>query len=200
VHHSSHVAFQPKSFIRSLKKMHGSEAPSPWVQKWSHLAKPQSQVLDLACGAGRHMQFFKAQGHQCTGVDRSAEALAEAAVFGQVVQADIESGPWPLMDQTFDVVVVTNYLWRPLMSQILASLAPDGVLLYETFALGHEKIGKPSRPDFLLQPGELLRTFASLRVISYEDGYSVQPAKYVQRIVAVHQVDPQAGQFCLSSR
>jgi len=116
------------------------------------------------------------------------------------VQADIESGPWPLMDQTFDVVVVTNYLWRPLMSQILASLAPDGVLLYETFALGHEKIGKPSRPDFLLQPGELLRTFASLRVISYEDGYSVQPAKYVQRIVAVHQVDPQAGQFCLSSR
>jgi SAM-dependent methyltransferase len=146
------------------------------------------------------MQYFKAQGHQCTGVDRSAEALAEAAVFGQVVQADIESGPWPLMDQTFDVVVVTNYLWRPLMSQILASLAPDGVLLYETFALGHEKIGKPSRPDFLLQPGELLRTFASLRVISYEDGYSVQPAKYVQRIVAVHQVDPQAGQFCLSSR
>jgi SAM-dependent methyltransferase len=180
--------------------MHGTEAPSPWVQKWSHLAKPQSQVLDLACGAGRHMQYFKSLGHHCTGVDRSAQALAEAVAFGRVVHADIESDPWPLWGQTFDVVVVANYLWRPLMPQILASLAPEGVLLYETFALGQEKIGKPSRPDFLLQPGELLQTFAPLRVIAYEDGYSVQPAKYVQRIVAVHQVGPQAGQFCLSSR
>jgi SAM-dependent methyltransferase len=116
------------------------------------------------------------------------------------LEADIEGGPWPLSGQTFDVVVVTNYLWRPLMPQILASLAPGGILIYETFALGHEKIGKPSRPDFLLQPGELLRTFAPLRVIAYEDGYWDEPAKYLQRIVAVQQVDNQAGQFCLSSR
>ena len=180
--------------------MHGTEAPSYWVQKWSHLAKPQSQVLDLACGAGRHMQYFKSQGHHCTGVDRSAEALAEAAAHGRVLEADIEGGPWPLSGQTFDVVVVTNYLWRPLMPQILASLAPEGLLIYETFAMGHEKIGKPSRPDFLLQPGELLRTFAPLRVIAYEDGYWEQPAKYIQRMVAVQQVGNQAGQFCLSSR
>jgi len=180
--------------------MHGTEAPSPWVQKWSHLAKPQSQVLDLACGAGRHMQYFKSQGHHCTGVDRSAEALAKAVLFGQVLEADIEAFPWPLVGQTFDVVVVTNYLWRPLMPQILASLAPDGVLIYETFALGHEKIGKPSKPEFLLKPGELLRTFASLRVIAYEDGYWDQPAKFVQRIAAVHQVNDLSGQFCLSSR
>jgi SAM-dependent methyltransferase len=116
------------------------------------------------------------------------------------LEADIEGGPWPLSGQTFDVVVVTNYLWRPLMPQILASLAPGGILIYETFAFGHEKIGKPSRPDFLLQPGELLRTFAPLRVIAYEDGYWDEPAKYIQRIVAVQQVDNQAGQFCLSSR
>jgi SAM-dependent methyltransferase len=180
--------------------MHGTEAPSSWVQKWSHLAKPQSQVLDLACGAGRHMQYFKSQGHHCTGVDRSAEALAEAAAHGRVLEADMEGGPWPLSGQTFNVVVVTNYLWRPLMPQILASLAPEGLLIYETFALGHEKIGKPSRPDFLLQPGELLRTFAPLRVIAYEDGYWEQPAKFIQRIVAVQKVANQAGQFCLSSR
>jgi SAM-dependent methyltransferase len=146
------------------------------------------------------MQYFKSQGHHCTGVDRSAAALAEAAAHGRVLEADIEGGPWPLIGQTFDVVVVTNYLWRPLMPQILASLAPGGILIYETFALGHEKIGKPSRPDFLLQPGELLRTFALLRIIAYEDGYWDEPAKYIQRIVAVQQVDNQAGQFCLSSR
>jgi hypothetical protein len=86
------------------------------------------------------------------------------------------------------------------MPQILESLAPEGLLIYETFALGHEKIGKPSRPDFLLKPGELLQTFAPLRVIAYEDGYWDQPAKFIQRIVAVHQVNDRAGQFCLSSR
>ena len=180
--------------------MHGTEAPSAWVQKWSHLAKPQSMVLDLACGAGRHMQYFKTKGHHCTGVDRSLEALSHAAAFGDVVQADIETDPWPLLGQTFDVVVVTNYLWRPLMPQILESLAPEGLLIYETFALGHEKIGKPSRPDFLLKPGELLQTFAPLRVIAYEDGYWEQPAKFIQRIVAVHQVNDRASQFCLGSR
>jgi SAM-dependent methyltransferase len=181
-------------------QMHGTEDPSLWVQRWSHLAKPQSQVLDLACGAGRHMKYFQSLGHHCTGVDRSSEALAQAGAFGQVIEADIEGGPWPLSGQTFDVVVVTNYLWRPLMPRILACLAAEGLLIYETFALGHEKIGKPSRPDFLLQPGELLQTCASLRVIAYQDGFWDSPAKFVQRIVAVHQVNDLARPFCLSSR
>jgi SAM-dependent methyltransferase len=180
--------------------MHGTEDPSLWVQQWSHLAKPQSRILDLACGAGRHMHYFQGLGHQCTGVDRSAEALKEASAFGHVVEADIEDGQWPLVGQTFDVVVVTNYLWRPLMPRILQSLAPEGLLIYETFALGHEKIGKPSRPDFLLKPGELLATFAALRVIAYEDGFWNQPAKFIQRIAAVRQVSGQPRQFCLSSR
>jgi len=180
--------------------MHGTEAPSHWVERWSHLAKPHCQVLDLACGAGRHMQYFQAQGHFCTGVDRSAEALSVACAFGQVIEADIEAGPWPLIDQHFDVVVVTNYLWRPLMPQILSCLAPEGLLIYETFSLGHEKIGKPSRPDFLLKPGELLQTCADLRVIAYEEGYWNSPAKFIQRIVAVHQVNDLTRQFCLHSR
>ena len=180
--------------------MHGTEAPSAWVQRWTDLAKPQSQVLDLACGAGRHMKWFSEQGHTCTGVDRSAEALAIAKAYGTVIEADMEAGPWPLLDMQFDLVVVTNYLWRPLMPAILQSLLPGGLLIYETFSAGHEKIGKPSRPDFLLKPGELLQTFAPLRIIAYEDGYLHATPKCVQRIVAVQQDNDSDRQFGLSSR
>lgn len=157
-------------------------------------------MLDLACGAGRHMQFFKSLGHQCTGVDRSSEALSLARQHGQVIEADIESGPWPLEDRQFEVVVVTNYLWRPLMPRILQSLAVGGLLIYETFAAGHEKIGKPSRPDFLLNSGELLQTFGSLHVVAYENGYWPNTPKYVQRIAAVRQDNHSDGQFGLRCR
>ena len=171
----------------------GTEDPSAWVTRWTHLLPPQSQVLDLACGAGRHMRWLAGHGHQCTGVDRSAEALALAQAHGQVIEADIEGGPWPLEGRCFDAVIVTHYLWRPLMPRILESLKPQGILIYETFALGHEKIGKPSRPDFLLKPGELLQTCAKLHVIAYEDGYAVEPPRCVQRILATPQV-PASGQ------
>lgn len=137
--------------------MHGTEAPSSWVCRWTSLLRPGAQVLDLACGGGRHMQWLAAQGHAVLGVDRSPEALALASEFGPTLQADIENGPWPLHARTFDAVVVTNYLWRPLWPQILASIAPGGALIYETFARGHETVGRPSRPDFLLAPGELLQ-------------------------------------------
>jgi SAM-dependent methyltransferase len=180
--------------------MHGTEDPSEWVTRWTHLLPPQSQVLDLACGAGRHMRWLAAHGHQCTGVDRSPDALAAAQAYGQVREADIEGGPWPLEGQRFDAVIVTNYLWRPLMPRILESLKPQGILIYETFALGHEKIGKPSRPDFLLQPGELLQTCAKMHVIAYEDGYSAQPPKFVQRIVATPQVPASGQQIGLGCR
>lgn len=180
--------------------MHGTESPSDWVQKWAHLAPNNSQVLDVACGAGRHMQFFKNQGHQCTGIDRSAESLALAKQYGEVIEADIESGPWPLAGRQFDVVVVTNYLWRPLMPRILQSLAIGGLLIYETFSAGQEKVGKPSRPDFLLKPGELLQTFDSLHVIAYENGFWAETPKYVQRIAAVYEVNDSERQFGLSCR
>ena len=180
--------------------MHGTEDPSAWVTRWTHLLPPQSQVLDLACGAGRHMRWLAGHGHECTGVDRSAEALATAQAYGQVLEADIEGGPWPLEGQRFDAVIVTHYLWRPLMPRILESLKPHGFLIYETFALGHEKIGKPSRPDFLLKPGELLQTCAKMHVIAYEDGYAEQPPKFVQRIVATPQVPASGHQIGLGCR
>jgi SAM-dependent methyltransferase len=165
-------------------RMHGSEAPSGWVRRWSHLVTPGGAVLDVACGLGRHMRWFSGRGHPATGVDRSAEAVSAAACFGEAVQADIENGPWPLAGRTFAGVVVTNYLWRPLMPQLLENLAAGGVLIYETFAAGHQAVGKPSRPEFLLQTGELLRLCSQLRVVAYEDGFLQDPDRFVQRVVA----------------
>jgi SAM-dependent methyltransferase len=169
--------------------MHGTEAPSSWVCRWTSLLRPGAQVLDLACGGGRHMQWLAAQGHAVLGVDRSPEALALASEFGPTLQADIENGPWPLHARTFDAVVVTNYLWRPLWPQILASIAPGGALIYETFARGHETVGRPSRPDFLLAPGELLQVASQggLRVLGYEDGFLGHPERFVQRLAAVRE-------------
>ena len=172
--------------------MHGTEAPSPWVQRWSHLIAPNSPVLDLACGAGRHMQWLAGLGHPMLGVDRSSEALAAASAWGRTLQADIENGPWPLAGQHFGAVVVTNYLWRPLWPQILQTVQEGGVLIYETFALGQETVGRPARPEFLLSPGELLQVAAQggLRVVAYEDGFVPAPERFVQRLVAVRE---QAG-------
>lgn len=167
--------------------MHGTELPSAWVQRWSHLVRPGGAVLDVACGLGRHMRWFAGHGHPVTGVDRSPEAIAAVAPLGRALCADIEDGPWPLPGERFAGVVVTNYLWRPLLPRLLDSLAPGGVLIYETFAAGNESVGRPSRPDFLLQPGELLRVCQGLRVVAYEDGFLDAPARFVQRVAAVRE-------------
>lgn len=169
--------------------MHGTEAPSPWVTRWSHLVAPSGAVLDVACGHGRHMRWFHERGHPVTGVDRSAEALSTVQGLGETVLADIENGPWPFAGCAFAGVVVTNYLWRPLLPAIVDAVAPGGVLIYETFATGNETVGKPSRPDFLLRPGELLQASGALRVVAYEDGYLEPPPRFVQRIVAVRATD-----------
>lgn len=175
-----------------LLSVHGTEAPSEWVCRWSHLipdTRPGGpRALDVACGHGRHTRWLVRQGCHVTSVDRDAEALASLAPLApqvRTVHADIENNPWPLPAQAFDAVVVTNYLWRPLWPHILGSLAAGGVLIYETFAHGNASVGKPSRPDFLLQPGELLQVCKGLRVVAFEDGFMREPDCYVQRIVAV---------------
>ena len=167
--------------------MHGTEAPSPWIARWSHLVPQGGTVLDLACGRGRHMRWFAQRGHRVTGVDRDAETLATLQGVGETIAADIENGPWPLDGRRFDAVVVTNYLWRPLFARILDSVAEGGLLLHETFAAGNETVGKPSRPDFLLQPGELLTAYPGLRVVAFEDGFLAEPDRFVQRIAAVRE-------------
>lgn len=165
--------------------LHGQGQPSDWVTRWAHLASPGATVLDLACGHGRHLRWWAARGHPVTGVDRDPEALAGLAGQGEVLQADIENEAWPLAGRQFGVVVVTNYLWRPLLPAVVASVAPGGLLLYETFADGHAAFGRPSRPDFLLQEGELLRAAAGLRVLGYENGFLPGPPRCVQRLAAL---------------
>ncbi len=119
-------------------------------------------------------------------VDRDAAALGALRGVAEVIVADLEASPWPLPGRTFDAVVVTNYLWRELLPSIVSSLAPGGVLIYETFALGQHSIGKPSNPAFLLRPGELLGVAKGLRIVAFEDGVESQPERFVQRIVAVN--------------
>ena len=184
---------------------HGTEPPSAWVKRWSHLVRPQGSVLDVACGHGRHASWFFEQNHPLVLVDRSRDAINDIAsripanAFEAVV-ADIESGPWPFAGRQFDAVIVTNYLWRPLFPTLLASLAPGGVLIYETFTQGNETVGKPSRPDFLLRSGELLSACQELRVVAFEDGFVPdsadrpgQPARFVQRIAAVKEGSAASG-------
>lgn len=165
--------------------MHTSAAPSPWIARWQHLLPPGGRVLDVACGHGRHLRWLANQGYAMTGVDRDAAALLGLHHVAEIVCADIENGPWPFTGRSFDAVIVTNYLWRPLLPQLLTSVAPGGVLLYETFAQGNALYGKPSRPDFLLQPGELLQCCANWQVVAYENGYLPQPDRVLQRIAAI---------------
>lgn len=176
--------------------MHGTEAPSPWVRRWAHLIPAGAPVLDVACGHGRHLRHLAGLGHAVTGIDRDPAAIEAVAALGQALLADIENGPWPLPGRRFGGVVVTNYLWRSLLPTIVASVAPGGVLIYETFGIEHAQIGRPSRPDFLLQPGELLQACRDLRVVAYEDGFLASPQRFVQRIVALREdpADPAAGQ------
>jgi SAM-dependent methyltransferase len=162
------------------------------VQRWTPLVAANGTVLDVACGHGRHFKWFAQRGHKVTGIDRSVEAIEAVKPFGRALLADIENGPWPVAGETFDAVVVTNYLWRALLPEMVRSVAPGGVLIYETFAIGNERVGKPSRPDFLLQPGELLLACEGLHVVAYEDGFCDRPERFVQRIAAVrkHPVTP----------
>ena len=169
----------------SMTPAHGAvSAPSDWVKRWTGLIPPGGTVLDLACGSGRHVRWLADRGLRVTGVDRDAAATAPLRDIAEIIVADVEGGPWPLEGRRFDAVVVTNYLWRPLFGRIRASLADDGVLIYETFADGHQALGRPSRPDFLLQGGELLRLAQGLEVVAYEDGRLEDPPRCVQRIAA----------------
>lgn len=174
--------------------------PSSWVQRWAHLVVPGQTLLDVACGAGRHTKLFVGKGCTVTALDMSEVALQKLALHSphaRTVQADIENAPWPLMQkgvpETFDAIVVTNYLHRPLMPSLLASLAGGGVLIYETFAVGNERFGKPSNPDFLLQSGELLSICAGMHIVAYEEGFLTSPDRLVQRMVAIQRTTKMQG-------
>ena len=167
-----------------MVKDSANASASAWVRRFAPLVPMGGAVLDLACGGGRHSRLFLDRGHPVTAVDRdiSQATLAEGAAL---IAADLEDGaPWPLAGQCFAAIVVANYLWRPLFPAIRHALSPDGVLIYETFAVGNEAFGRPRNPEHLLRRGELLDLCAGLTIVAYEDGGT--GAAVIQRICAVN--------------
>lgn len=160
--------------------------PSPWVRRWSGFIRPGGCVLDVACGSGRHARWLARLGFEVEAVDRAPELFAAPPPGVTVTGADIEGGPWPYEGRRFDAVVVTNYLHRPLLPTLIESLERGGLLVYETFARGHERFGRPTNPAFLLEPGELLEAVhGRLRVLGYEDLVVDEPrAAALQRLAA----------------
>ena len=165
---------------------HADSPPSPWVARWASLVRPGGEVLDLACGAGRHARFLAAQGFEVLAVDRDTGLFPDTPDGVTLVAADLEGGPWPFPRRRWDAIVVANYLHRPLLPVLVDSLERGGVLVYETFARGNERFGKPSNPAFLLEPGELLEAVRGrLRVVAYEDLVVDKPRPAaVQRLCA----------------
>lgn len=161
--------------------------PSPWVVRHLPHIMAGGAVLDLACGRGRHVRLLAEQGFAVTAVDRDSAALAGLAGLPGVETwcVDLEGADWPLAGRRFAGIVVTNYLWRPRLPDLLALLAPGGVLIYETFMLGNAAYGKPSNPDFLLQPGELRQVAAAagLREIAFAEGYAAEPTPAMRQAI-----------------
>jgi myo-inositol-1(or 4)-monophosphatase len=187
---SSAIAANPVLHAQVLATLappapHTHPTPSEWVVRFADLVPAGGTVLDVAAGAGRHARFFLARGNRVVAIDRDVSSL-DAAAGLEIVQADLEDGSaWPLAERRFDAIVVTSYLNRPLLPLLVDRLAPGGVLIYETFARGQERFGKPSNPAFLLERGELLRAVAGrLRVIAFEDVSLAD--RVVQRIAAVN--------------
>ena len=172
---------------------HGAlSAPSAWVERFAGLVPEGGGVLDLACGSGRHTRLFLERGHPVVALDRDLSSLGDLAGAPnlEAIEADLEGGsPFPLAGRQFAGIVVTNYLFRPLFPALIAALAPGGILIYETFAQGNERFGKPRNPDHLLRPGELLVALQGhLRVIAYEDLIVETPRPAaVQRICALRE-------------
>jgi SAM-dependent methyltransferase len=166
--------------------------PSPWVVRFASLVSAGGDVLDIACGAGRHTRLFLARGHPVVSVDRDISGVTDLADHSllETIEADLEDGaPFPLTSRRFAGVVVTNYLYRPLLPALVSAVDGSGVLIYETFAVGQERFGQPRNPDFLLRPGELLDVVRGhLRVVAYEDLVVGEPVPAaVQRICAIGQ-------------
>lgn len=169
-------------------------APSPWVTRFAPLIAAGGEVLDYACGGGRHARWLAVRGFRVEAADKDGVVLELLAGLPDIQPrvADLEAGPWPYAGRRFDAVVVANYLFRPRFADLLRLLGPGGVLIYETFMVGNERFGKPSNPDFLLRPGELLDLVRpGFNVVAFEQGEVALPRPAaIQRICAVKGATP----------
>jgi SAM-dependent methyltransferase len=169
--------------------------PSAWITRFAHLIGEGGRVLDMAAGRGRHARYFLERGAHVTCVDQDVSRLEDLRDRAEILEADLESDAWPLGARRFDAVIVTNYLFLPLFPSLVAAVAPQGLLLYETFASGQEQYGKPRNPDHLLRPGELLEVVVGqLQVIAYEAGLEERASGpcVIQRICAINGNAPAA--------
>lgn len=165
---------------------HDIHTASPWTLRFADLVPPGSQVLDLACGNGRHTRLFHRRGHPVTAVDRDLGGVADLAMASGItlIEADLEAEAWPLAGRHYGAVVVCNYLHRPLLPRVVEAVAPGGVLIYETFAVGNERFGRPRNPDFLLRTNELLQLVGDGFIVrAYEHGRVDAPNPAVRQSV-----------------
>jgi SAM-dependent methyltransferase len=184
----AHPQSAPLNKDCTLTSTHDLDAPSPWVCRWAGLIPTSGRVLDVACGHGRHLRYLRGRGFAVVGIDRDEAAVGalKGLAGAELHVADLEAGAWPFPPESFDGVVVTNYLHRPLFPRLIGALRQRGVLIYETVAAGNERYGRPSNPHFLLHRSELLELAEPLSVIAFEQGRVARPkAAVVQRICAV---------------
>ena len=151
--------------------------PSSWLVQNADVLPRRGKAIDVACGAGRHALLLSAAGLSVRAVDRDAESIAElkasARRLGFRVEAevkDLETGHADLGEETYDVVLVVNYLHRPLFPVLARALRRGGWLIYETYTTAQAERGHPRNPDFLLEPGELPRLVAPLEVVRQREG------------------------------
>ena len=169
--------------------------PSPWVVRFASLIPQSGDILDLACGGGRHSRLALSLGYRVVAADCNILGLEDLRKQKslEIVEIDLETAnPFVpggiLHGRIFTGIIVTNYLHRLILSNLIGALADDGVLIYETFSGGNERYGHPRNPDYLLRPGELLETARKrLQVIAYENGLIQEPRMaVVQRLCAVN--------------
>ncbi|MAF84277.1 MAG: class I SAM-dependent methyltransferase [Gammaproteobacteria bacterium] len=174
---------------------HDHQDISTWVRQHARRLAPSSELLDLACGKGRHTRYLANLGHRVTAIDLNLSGIRDLTTNNQVelIEHDLENSPWPFTGRHFDGIIVTNYLYRPLFSNLLAALSAGGTLIYDTFAAGNEHLGQPENPAFLLNPGELLEAFASeLHVVAYDHGRTDEPRPAIRQRLCGIRIGPES--------
>lgn len=158
--------------------MNGGQQPSAWLLDNEDLLPRGGAALDVACGRGRHALWLARKGFEVRALDRNAEAVEQVRLTARrlglamdCAVVDLETDPPPdLGAARYDVIVVFNYLHRPLMPMLQRALVAGGRLVYETFTVEQAERGHPKNPLFLLKPGELRTLVAPLHVLRYREG------------------------------